>query len=95
MHALGNCTNMVRLMKIVKKYNLILIEDTCEALGSKFDNKYLGSYGSISSFSFYFSHHITSGEGGLVLCKNYSDYKILLSLRAHGWSREIDYLEKK
>ena len=93
-HALGNCTNMVRLMKIVKKYNLILIEDTCEALGSKFDNKYLGSYGSISSFSFYFSHHITSGEGGLVLCKNYSDYKILLSLRAHGWSREIDYLEK-
>jgi len=93
-HALGNCTNMALLMKIVKKYNLILIEDTCEALGSKFDNKYLGSYGSISSFSFYFSHHITSGEGGLVLCKNYSDYKILLSLRAHGWSREIDHLEK-
>ena len=93
-HALGNSTNMSRLMKIVKKYNLILIEDTCEALGSKFNNKYLGSYGSISSFSFYFSHHITSGEGGLVLCKNYNDYKILLSLRAHGWSREIDNLQR-
>ncbi len=93
-HALGNCTNMSLLMKIVKKYNLILIEDTCEALGSKFNNKYLGSYGSISSFSFYFSHHITSGEGGLVLCKNYKDYKVLLSLRAHGWSREIDKLER-
>ena len=92
-HALGNCTNMSFLMKIIRKYNLILIEDTCEALGSKFDNKYLGSYGSISSFSFYFSHHITSGEGGLILCKNYNDYKILLSLRAHGWSREIDDLE--
>ncbi len=93
-HALGNCTNMALLMKIVKKYNLVLIEDTCEALGSKFNNKYLGSYGAISSFSFYFSHHITSGEGGLVLCKNYRDYKILLSLRSHGWSREIDHLEK-
>ncbi len=92
-HALGNCTNMSLLMKIIRRYNLILIEDTCEALGSKFDNKYLGSYGSISSFSFYFSHHITSGEGGLILCKNYNDYKILLSLRAHGWSREIDDLE--
>ena len=94
-HALGNCTNMSLLMKIVKKYNLVLIEDTCEALGSKFKNRYLGSYGSISSFSFYFSHHITSGEGGLILCKNYNDYKILLSLRAHGWSREIDNLERK
>ena len=93
-HALGNCTNMPHLMKIVKKYNLILIEDTCEALGSKFNNNYLGSYGHISSFSFYFSHHITSGEGGLILCKSYNDYKILLSLRAHGWSREIDDLNK-
>ena len=48
----------------------------------------------ISTFSFYFSHHITSGEGGVILCKNKEDFKILLSLRAHGWSREVDQLNR-
>ena len=91
-HALGNCADMSNLLKILKKNNIILIEDCCEALGSKFKDKYLGTFGSISTFSFYFSHHITSGEGGLILCKNKKDYLILLSLRAHGWSREIDEL---
>lgn len=94
-HALANCTDISLLKKILKKYKLILIEDACEALGSKYKNNYLGTYGELASFSFYFSHHITSGEGGLILCKSYQDYKILLSLRAHGWSREIDNLERK
>ena len=94
-HALANCTDISLLKKILKKYKLILIEDTCEALGSKYKNNYLGTHGELASFSFYFSHHITSGEGGLILCKSYQDYKILLSLRAHGWSREIDNLERK
>jgi len=93
-HALGNCSDMNELQKICKKNKLILVEDSCEALGSKFDNKYLGTYGDLSTFSFYFSHHITSGEGGLITCKSYSDYKILLSLRAHGWSRDIDKINK-
>jgi len=91
-HALGNCTEMNEIVKICKKNKIILIEDCCEALGSKYNNKYLGTFGKISSFSFYFSHHITSGEGGLILCKNRDDYEILLSLRSHGWSREIDQL---
>ena len=94
-HALGNCTEMLLLSRIIKKYNLTLIEDTCEALGSKYKKKYLGTFGSLSTFSFYFSHHITSGEGGMILCKNLDDYKILLALRAHGWSREIDLIENK
>ena len=91
-HALGNCTEMDEIVKICQKNKIILIEDCCEALGSKYKNKYLGTFGKISTFSFYFSHHITSGEGGLVLCKNRDDYEILLSLRSHGWSREIDQL---
>jgi CDP-4-dehydro-6-deoxyglucose reductase, E1 len=91
-HALGNCTSMNKLKKLCSNKNITLIEDCCEALGSKYNNKYLGTFGNISTFSFYFSHHITSGEGGLVLCKNKEDYKILLSLRAHGWSREVDQL---
>ena len=49
----------------------------------------LGTYGDFSTFSFYYSHQLTAGEGGMVACDNYNDYKILLSLRAHGWDREI------
>ena len=94
-HALGNCTDMNLVNKICKDNKITLIEDCCEALGSKYNNKYLGTFGNISTFSFYFSHHITSGEGGLILCKNKNDFKILLSLRAHGWSREVDKLNKK
>ena len=65
-HVLGNCTNMDQLMDIIKKRKLILIEDTCESLGSKFKKKYLGTFGNFSSFSFYSSHQISSGEGGMV-----------------------------
>ena len=54
-HVLGNCTNMDELVKIKKAKNLILIEDTCESLGTKFKNKYLGTFGEFSSFSFYSS----------------------------------------
>ncbi len=94
-HALGNCTDMNELMKIVNKNKIFLIEDTCEALGSKFNKKYLGTFGDVSTFSFFYSHHITSGEGGLITCKTHEDYKILLSLRSHGWSREIDKIKNK
>ena len=88
-HVLGNCTNMDELIRIKKKNKLILIEDTCESLGTKYKNKYLGSFGEFSSFSFYSSHQISSGEGGMISCKNLDDYEILKSLRAHGWSRGL------
>ena len=88
-HALGNCADMVEINKICKKNKLILIEDTCEALGSKFNKKYLGSYGDFSSFSFYYSHHITSGEGGMVCTKNNKYNEILKTLRSHGWSKDL------
>jgi CDP-4-dehydro-6-deoxyglucose reductase, E1 len=88
-HVLGNCVDMTELMRIVKKHNLILIEDTCESLGTKYKNKYLGSFGDFSSFSFYSSHQISSGEGGMICCKNNDDYEIIKSLRAHGWSRGL------
>ncbi len=93
-HALGNCANMKLLKKLLNRKKILLIEDCCEALGSKFNNQLLGTFGRVSTFSFYFSHHITSGEGGLVTCKSKQDYLILLSLRSHGWSREIDAYNK-
>jgi len=88
-HVLGNCVDMTKLMQIVKKHNLILIEDTCESLGTKYKNKYLGTFGDFSSFSFYSSHQISSGEGGMICCKNSDDHEIIKSLRAHGWSRGL------
>ena len=86
-HVLGNSCDMDRIMKIKNKYNLVLIEDTCESLGSKYKNKYLGTFGEFSSFSFYSSHQISSGEGGMICCKDKNDYNIIKSLRSHGWSR--------
>ena len=88
-HVLGNCTNMIDLAQIIKKNKLILIEDTCESLGSKYKNRYLGSFGDFSSFSFYTSHQISSGEGGMISCKDKDDLEILKSLRQHGWSRGL------
>jgi len=88
-HVLGNCANMDEVLRIKKKYNLILIEDTCESLGSKYKNKYFGSFGDFSSFSFYVSHQISSGEGGMICCKDKADMEIIRSLRAHGWSRGL------
>lgn len=88
-HVLGNCVDMSELMRIVKMHNLILIEDTCESLGTKYKNKYLGTFGDFSSFSFYSSHQISSGEGGMICCKNNDDHEIIKSLRAHGWSRGL------
>ena len=74
----------MNLWKLKKKNNLILIEDTCESLGSKYDNRYLGTFGDFSSFSFYASHQISSGEGGMLCCKDADDYEIIKSLRSHG-----------
>ncbi len=88
-HVLGNCADMGEIMKIKKKNKLILIEDTCESLGTKFKDKYLGSFGEFSSFSFYSSHQISSGEGGMLCCQNNEDYEIIKSLRSHGWSRGL------
>ena len=86
-HVLGNSCDMDQIMRIKKKYNLLLIEDTCESLGSKYKDKFLGTFGEFSSYSFYSSHQISSGEGGMVCCKDKTDYNIIKSLRSHGWSR--------
>ena len=89
-HILGNSTDMNKLQEIKKKNNLIILEDTCEALGSKFSGKYLGTFGDFGSYSFYYSHQITSGEGGMVICQNKEDYEIMNCLRAHGWDRGLN-----
>ncbi len=94
-HILGNSPNMDKLLNFAKSNNLYLIEDTCEALGSKFKSKFLGTFGDFGTFSFYYSHQITSGEGGMIVCKTKEDYDLLHTLRAHGWDRGLTTSKKK
>ena len=81
----GNSCDLFKVRKIAKKKNIILIEDNCESLGSKLKKKNLGTFGDFGTFSFFYSHQITSGEGGMVVCNNDDDYEILFALRSHGW----------
>lgn len=83
-HVLGNPPDMDKLMKLVKKYNLIFLEDTCDALGSTWDNKPLGSFGMISTCSFFPAHHMTMGEGGFVAVNEPTLRMALASLRDWG-----------
>lgn len=83
-HVLGNPPNMDKVMELVKKYNLIFLEDCCDALGSTYDNKPLGSFGEMASCSFYPAHHMTMGEGGFVACNTFNQEVILRSFREWG-----------
>jgi CDP-6-deoxy-D-xylo-4-hexulose-3-dehydrase len=83
-HVLGNPPNMDEVMQIVEKYNLILLEDCCDALGSTYDGKPLGSFGEFASCSFYPAHHVTMGEGGFVSCKTSEQETIVKSFREWG-----------
>ena len=93
-HILGISTNMEKLMKIIKRKKIILIEDTCEAIGAKYKNKFLGTFGDFSTFSFYFSHQISSVEGGMISCKNKDDINTIKSLRGHGWAKDVSNRKK-
>ena len=83
-HVLGNPPNMHKLMELVNKYNLILLEDCCDALGSTYQGKPLGSFGVMASCSFYPAHHMTMGEGGFVATSDPMQETILRSLREWG-----------
>jgi len=85
-HTLGNPVNLDKILKIVKKYNLWLIEDNCDALGSKYKGKYTGTFGDVSTCSFYPAHQITMGEGGAILTNNPLLKKIITSFR--DWGRD-------
>lgn len=93
-NVLGLSPDIEKIRNFCNKKKIIFIEDNCEGLGSKYNKKYLGTYGDFSTFSFFYSHQITSGEGGMITCKNKSDYEILKSLRSHGWSRDKKIADK-
>ena len=85
-HSLGNPFDVKKIREICDKHNLWLIQDSCDALGAKFDSKPLGFYGDIGTVSFYPAHHITMGEGGLVYTNSIKLKKIAESFR--DWGRD-------
>ena len=85
-HTLGKPFNLDKIMRLVKKYNLWLIEDCCDALGSKYDGKLVGTFGDIATFSFYPAHQITMGEGGAIITNNSLIHRSIRQFR--DWGRD-------
>jgi len=88
---LGLVPDMQRIVKLCQKYNVILLEDVCESMGSAHKDKKLGTFGLMCSFSTYFGHHISTIEGGFVSTDNTDLINILRSIRSHGWDRDMDF----
>lgn len=86
---LGNPNDFGRINEIIGERDIVLIEDNCESMGAKYQGKHAGTFGVMGSFSSFFSHHISTMEGGLIVTEDEELYQILLSLRAHGWTRNL------
>jgi len=91
---LGNPNEYDEIINICDKHGLILIEDNCEAMGAKYNNKFTGTFGIIGTFSTFYSHHICTMEGGIAITDDEELYHYMLSLRAHGWTRDIPHSSK-
>jgi len=89
-HLMGNPCDMRRIMEIARDHNLLVLEDCCEALGSVYEGKRVGNFGMCSSFSFFFAHHMCTMEGGMICTNDNSLVPKLRTLRAHGWTRNLD-----
>ena len=88
-HVLGIPNHLDEIVSLCKENDILLIEDTCESIGSMYDNKKLGTFGDLSTFSFYFGHHMSTIEGGMISTDDEDLYHILLSIRSHGWDRDL------
>jgi CDP-4-dehydro-6-deoxyglucose reductase, E1 len=87
---LGNPAALAQLKLICVEHNLLLLEDNCESLGAELSGKQAGTFGVLGTFSTFFSHHISTMEGGVIVTDDSHLYEYLVSLRAHGWIRELE-----
>ena len=94
-HILGFPNKMNEILDICNKYGVILLEDSCETVGSTYNNNKTGTFGLMSSFSFYFGHHMSTIEGGMICTDDKDLHNLLLSIRSHGWSRDLDVETQK
>lgn len=86
---LGNPNDFQCIDSIIAGRDIVLLEDNCESMGARYNGKMAGTFGLMGSFSTFFSHHISTMEGGLIVTDDEELYQILLSLRAHGWTRDL------
>ena len=93
--ALGFVPQMDKIIELCNKYEVTLFEDVCESMGSKYQNKYLGSFGYASFFSLYFGHHISTIEGGFINTNDEEFYYNLIMMRSHGWDRDLPEKKQK
>ena len=91
---LGLVLDMDKILSLCEKYEVVLFEDVCESMGSKYKGKFLGSFGLASFFSMYFGHHLSTIEGGFINTNDEDFYHLLLMMRSHGWDRDLP-LEKQ
>ncbi|KUO69190.1 MAG: DegT/DnrJ/EryC1/StrS family aminotransferase [Lutibacter sp.] len=95
-HVLAHLNDMIEIYRLCEKYDVLLIEDACEALGtSNTMDKRAGNLSLAGSFSFYYGHHISTIEGGAVTTNDTKLYNLMLSIRSHGWSRDVDVFYKE
>lgn len=87
---LGNPNYFDEIDTLCKKYNIYLFDDNCESMGAEYNGKYSGTYGIVNTFSTFFSHHISTIEGGVILTDDFEIYSLCKSLRNHGWTRDQD-----
>ena len=88
---LGNSNDFNKINEIIENRDIVVIEDNCESMGAKFEDKFCGTHGLMGTFSTFFSHHMATMEGGMVLTDDEECYHILLCLRAHGWTRNLPH----
>lgn len=88
-HILGNAANVDAIRSIAIENDLLFLEDACESLGTEFEGQKAGTFGNMGSFSFYFSHNITTIEGGMIVTDDDKTADLLRCLRAHGWTRHL------
>ena len=86
---LGNSNDFDRINNIIDGKNIILLEDNCESMGATFNNKKTGTFGVMGTFSSFYSHHISTMEGGTIVTNDEELHQILISLRSHGWTRDL------
>jgi CDP-6-deoxy-D-xylo-4-hexulose-3-dehydrase len=92
---LGLVPHMDEVIRLCEEYNVLLLEDVCESMGSKYQGKYLGSFGFASFFSMYFGHHLSTIEGGFINTDDEDFYHLLLMMRSHGWDRDLPEWKQK
>lgn len=92
---LGLVPDMNRVVSLCNEYGVLLLEDVCESMGSKYQGKHLGSMGFASFFSMYFGHHLSTIEGGFINTNDEDFYHLLLMMRSHGWDRDLPEWKQK